>query len=68
MARRPSPAPERATQASLDRMTYEMFLDCAADYTETARQLGIQRGTVKNRVKREVIRRAMAEHDQKEGR
>jgi hypothetical protein len=46
-----------ATQQQLDAMTYEMYLDCARNAAETARQQGIAASTVTRRVRREALRR-----------
>lgn len=44
------------TQEQLDRLTFDMYVDCGLNATETARQMGIARSTVKARVRRESLR------------
>lgn len=41
----------RAAQARLARVSYDMYLDCGRNYTEAARQLGCTPTTVRNRVR-----------------
>jgi transcriptional regulator of acetoin/glycerol metabolism len=49
-------AQTQTTQAQRDEMTFNLYVDCNLSATETARQMGISRSTVKARVGRHSLR------------
>jgi hypothetical protein len=55
-----------ATQAQLDEMTYNMYVDASLNKAATAREMGISASTVADRVKRHSLRLAQADIEARE--